>query len=73
MPFDRKALNRLLLLNDKQLETLVKKLATDYGLDLSALNLSTENVTALREALRRASDEELSGLADQLRRGGMKS
>ena len=70
MQFDRKALDRLLLLNDRQLETVVRKLATDYGLDLKSLNITTDNLKGLREALRRATDEELAALGDQLRRGG---
>ena len=70
MQFDRKALDRLLLLNDRQLETVVRKLATDYGLDLKSLNITTDNLKGLREALRGATDEELSALGDQLRRGG---
>ncbi len=70
MQFDRKALDRLLLLNDRQLEMVVRKLATDYGLDLSTLNITTDNLKGLREALRSATDEELSALGDQLRRGG---
>ena len=70
MQFDRKALDRLLLLNDRQLETVVRKLATDYGLDLKSLNITTDNLKGLRQALRSATDEELSALGDQLRRGG---
>ena len=62
----------MLLLNDRQLETVVKKLATDYGLDLAALNISTDNIAALRRALQSATDEELAALGEQLRRGGMK-
>ncbi|MBQ3064376.1 MAG: hypothetical protein IJC99_06220 [Clostridia bacterium] len=70
MQFDRKALNRLLLLNDRQLEIVIRKLATDYGLDLSALHITTDNMRNLRETLRNATDEELKSLGDQLRRGG---
>ena len=70
MQFDRKALDRLLLLNDRQLETVVRKLATEYGLDLSALNITTDNLKGLRQALRSATDEELSALGEQFRRGG---
>ena len=70
MQFDRKALDRLLLLNDRQLEMVVRKLATDYGLDLSSLHITTDNLKGLRQALRSATDEELSALGEQLRRGG---
>ena len=72
MQFDRKALDRLLLLNDRQLETVVRKLACEYGLDLSSLQITTDNLKGLREALRAATDEELAALGEQLRRGDAK-
>lgn len=72
MQFDRKALDRLLLLNDRQLETVVRKLAGEYGLDLSSLQITTDNLKGLREALRAATDEELAALGEQLRRGDAK-
>ncbi len=72
MQFDRKALDRLLLLNDRQLETVVRKLAGEYGLDLSSLHITTDNLKGLREALRAATDEELAALGEQLRRGDAK-
>lgn len=72
MQFDRKALDRLLLLNNRQLETVVRKLAGEYGLDLSSLQITTDNLKGLREALRAATDEELAALGEQLRRGDAK-
>ena len=59
MQFDRTALERLLMLNDKQLETVVKKLAEDYGLDLTALNIDATNMKKLRQALRQVSSGSL--------------
>ena len=72
MQFDRGALNRLLMLNDKQLETVVKKLAEDYGLDLKGLNLDPNNIKELRRALRLADDATLQGLSEQLKNGKLK-
>lgn len=72
MQFDRTALERLLMLNDKQLEIVVKKLAEDYGLDLTALNVDATNIKKLREALRHADDETLQGLGEQLKNGRLK-
>ena len=72
MQFDRTALERLLMLNDKQLEIVVKKLAEDYGLDLTALNVDATNIKKLREALRHADDETLQGLGEQLKKGRLK-
>ena len=72
MQFDRTALERLLMLNDKQLETVVKKLAEDYGLDLAALNVDATNMKKLRQALRQADDKTLQGLGEQLKNGRLK-
>ena len=69
MQFDRKALDRLLLLNDKQLAQVVEKLATEYGLDLSAAGITVENMGELRRALRAADDDTLLRFGEQLRRG----
>ena len=69
MQFDRTALERLLMLNDKQLETVIRKLAEDHGLDLSALSLDASNIKKLREALRRAEDATLQSLGEQLKNG----
>ena len=72
MQFDRRSLDRLLMMNDRQLEAVVRKLATDYGLDLSQFNVTPDNIKNLREALRTASDEDLTRLGEQLQNGGMK-
>ena len=69
MQFDRTALERLLMLNDKQLETVIRKLAEDYSLDLTALSLDTTNIKKLREALRRADDATLQSLGEQFKNG----
>lgn len=69
MQIDRNALQKLLALNDKQLETVVRKLATDYGLDLSALNISTDNLKNLRTALQNATDEDLKAIGEQFKNG----
>lgn len=72
MQFDRNALNRLLMLNDRQLETVVKKLAEDYGLDLKELRVDPDNIKELRRALRSADDQTLQNLGEQLKNGGLK-
>ncbi|MBR2010452.1 MAG: hypothetical protein IKA06_01720 [Clostridia bacterium] len=72
MQFDRKALDRLLMLNDKQLELVIRKLATEYGLDLTKLNIDTSNMQELRRALRQADDSTLRGLGEQLKNGRLK-
>lgn len=73
MQFDRKALDRLLMLNDKQLELVIRKLASEYGLDLTRLNIDPRNMHELREALRHADDKTLEGLGEQLKNGRLRS
>ena len=73
MQFDRKALDRLLMLNDKQLELVIRKLASEYGLDLTKLNIDPHNMQELRGALRHADDTTLQSLGEQLKNGRLKS
>lgn len=72
MQFDRKALDRLLMLNDKQLELVIRKLASEYGLDLTKLNIDPHNMQELRRALRHADDHMLENLGEQLKSGRLK-
>lgn len=72
MQLDRKALDRLLMLNDKQLELVIRKLATEYGLDLTKLKIDTTNMHELRRALRQADDGTLRSLGEQLKNGRLK-
>ena len=69
MKLDRKALDRLLSLNDAQLAAVIEKLTREYGLDLSGLHLSTADMSALRRTLRATTDEELMALTRKLRGG----
>jgi hypothetical protein len=70
MQLDRNMLNKLLALNDKQLEAVVRRFAEEYGLDLSEFRVSPGNMESLRQLLRTASDEELLKLRTQLQNGG---
>ncbi|MBE6702526.1 MAG: hypothetical protein E7585_03830 [Ruminococcaceae bacterium] len=67
MQLDRKALNRLLCLNDKQLESLVQTLVNGYGLDLSRFQVRPGDMDALRRAIANATDEDLLELTKQLK------
>ena len=69
MQLDRKSLDRLLSLNDRQLAAIVEKLATEYGLDLSRFQIQPGDMEGLRRAIRGASDRELLELTQQLSRG----
>ena len=69
MRLDRRALDRLLMMNDAQLRTFVDKLASEYGLDLSPLSVREGDMEGLRRALRTASDEQLLALCKGLNGG----
>ncbi|MBP3396059.1 MAG: hypothetical protein J6L87_02680 [Clostridia bacterium] len=70
MQLDRNMLNKLLSLNDKQLEAVVRRFGEEYGLDLSQFHVMPGNMESLRQALRTATDEELLQLRTQLGKGG---
>lgn len=69
MQLDRKALNRLLSLSDSQLQTVIDKLAAEYGLDLRRFQVHQGDMESLRRALRNASDAELTELGRQFKNG----
>ncbi|MBQ2378183.1 MAG: hypothetical protein II297_07270 [Clostridia bacterium] len=66
MILDRNALNRLLSLNDKQLKAVLERLAAESGLDLSALNVSPDDIASVRSALSGATDRDLEEAARKL-------
>ncbi len=66
MKLDRNAVERLLALNDRQLEAVIRRLAGDYGIDLSHVGICADNMAAVRQALRMATDEDLTRAAEQL-------
>lgn len=70
MQLDRRALNRLLSLSDRQLETVIERLASEYGLDLSSFQIKEGDMESLRRALGSATDEDLLRLGEQLKNGG---
>lgn len=69
MQLDRKSLNRLLALNDRQLQAIIEKLASEYGLDLSRFQVRPGDMDSLRSAIRNASDSDLLELGKQLQNG----
>ena len=67
MQLDRKMLDRLLALNDRQLEAVVERLAREYGLDLSRFQVREGDMESLRRAIRNASDADLLSITEQLK------
>lgn len=70
MKLDRKALERLLSLNDAQLRAVIDRLASEYGLDLSQLQIKEGDMAGLRRFLQGTSDAELAAFLQNLHRGG---
>ena len=66
MTLDKKAVEKLLALNDKQLELVIKKLTAEAGIDPAALQINSANIAALRAALSMATDEDLKRATEQL-------
>ena len=60
-------LNKLLLLNDRQLQSVIEKLVAEYGLDISRFRVRPGDMESLRRAIKNASDDDLTALAEQFR------
>ena len=69
MQIDRNALEGLLSLNDRQLLTVINRLASGSGIDPSQFNIDVSSVASIRQAISGASDEELKSIVDQFEAG----
>ena len=65
MQIDRKSLERLLTLNDRQLGLIITKLASESGIDPATLNINPIDIASVRRALSSATDEDLKNIASQ--------
>ena len=65
MQIDRKALEGLLSLNDRQLMAIINRLAEGSGIDPAEYNIDTSNVSSIRNAIRGATDEDLNRIVEQ--------
>ncbi len=68
MQLDKKALGRLLSLNDEQLKNIIRSLGENAGLDLASFQISADDVGSIRRALSNATDEDLARASEQLNR-----
>ena len=66
MKLDKKAVERLLRLNDDQLREIMLRLAGENGIDLSGVTLRADDMVGVRQALRMATDEDIAKAAQQL-------
>lgn len=65
MQLDRKALQRMLTLNDQQLISVIRSLAEHSGLDLSSFPINSNDVNSIRSALSGATDDDIRRVAEQ--------
>ena len=66
MKLDKRAVERLLRLNDEQLREIMIRLAGENGIDLSGMTLRPDDIASVRQALRLATDEDITKAAQQL-------
>ena len=65
MQIDRKSLEKLLTLSDRQLEFVIKKLASESGIDPSVLNINPNDIASVRRALSGATDDDIKMITKQ--------
>ncbi len=65
MKIDRKNLNALLGMNDRQLTVLINRLLTESGIDPAQFNIDPKNVASIRSAISSASDEDIAKIVEQ--------
>ena len=66
MQLDERAVNRLLSLNDKQLEELIRRIGTESGIDLSTFRITSTDASSIRSALKSFTSEDLQRANDAL-------
>lgn len=66
MKLDKKALDRLLSMNDAQLARMIEKAASESGLDLSAFGITDGDIASIRKALSGATDEDIKRASETL-------
>lgn len=72
MQIDRKTLDSLLAMSDKQLMALVGRLAAGSGVDLGQFQIDLSSVKSVRDALSGLSDEDISRIVQQYKSGADK-
>ena len=65
MQIDRKALEGLLSLNDRQLMMIINRLAAESGINPAEFNIDPKDIVSIRNAISTASDDDLQRIVDQ--------
>ena len=67
MQLDQKTLSRLLAMNDEQLSSVIKQLATDAGIDPAGLGIDGGRIREIRRALGSVTNQDLEALGELYR------
>ena len=59
MQINKRTIDMLLSLNDKQLMEMVNTIVAKSGIDLSVFNISKNDIESIRKGLRSATDEDI--------------
>ncbi len=65
MQIDKRALEGLLKLNDRQLMTIINRLVSESGIDPAQFNIDPQSVSSIRAAISGATDEQLNSIVEQ--------
>lgn len=60
MQFDEKAIRRLMMLSDRQLEDLIRTIGEENGIDLSAFRITKTDAASIRKALASFTESDLA-------------
>ena len=71
---DRNTVNKLLSLNDSELEAMIRKICAENGIDAKSLGLGPESIGMLRAVLSNANERDIQNFLSVLsrRKGGKK-
>ncbi len=62
MQFDKRMLDRILKMSDRELNELIAKIAAEAGIDPSSIGLNDASLSGLRQALGSATTEDVQRL-----------
>lgn len=68
MKLDKRAVQRLLALNDAQLQAVITQLAGENGIDLAGFAIRPSDIAGVRRALEMATDDDIGVAAEQIER-----
>ena len=66
MQLDERSLKRILSLNDKQLEELIRTIGNESGIDLSTFHITATDAASIRKALSSFTESDLKRANEEL-------